>query len=86
MDAKDPRVGPTGGESVMDVAVRLQGFIKRAESQSKGYVFLSLSLKGLIDSQLDIYFMLVSIFVFQVTFLSLPVQTPLITASCKRKT
>jgi broad specificity phosphatase PhoE len=86
MDAKDPRVGPTDGESVMDVAVRLQGFIKRTESQSKGYVFHSLSLKGLIDCHLDLNFISVSIFLFQVTFLSLWVQTPLITASCKRKT
>jgi hypothetical protein len=41
MDAKDPRVGPTGGESVMNVAARLQGFIKRVESNSKGYVFFT---------------------------------------------
>ncbi|GAQ87477.1 phosphoglycerate mutase family protein [Klebsormidium nitens] len=36
MDAKDPSVGPTGGESVLDVAARLQALVRKVESQTSG--------------------------------------------------
>eukprot|EP00243_Klebsormidium_subtile_P001681 TRINITY_DN13073_c0_g1_i2.p1 TRINITY_DN13073_c0_g1~~TRINITY_DN13073_c0_g1_i2.p1 ORF type:complete len:230 (+),score=39.51 TRINITY_DN13073_c0_g1_i2:199-888(+) len=36
MDAKDPRMGPPGGESVLDVAARLQALVRKVESQTSG--------------------------------------------------
>lgn len=40
IDALDPMVGPEGGESVADVAVRVSEAIVKMEAQVQGFVLL----------------------------------------------